>query len=129
VACLPFGERWLPHPVGEGAILDYDVPTRANQSPETRNGVPIVPQDGPDAQQEDEIVLLFLPEPIPDVSPLETTPVGDTVLRRQRPRGLQKGREGVDALDPGAPLLSQGHGHRALAAGQIEHGRSLRDSD
>ena len=37
-------------------------------------------------------------------------------------RSLQKWLEGVDALDSDSQLLSKGHGHRALPAGQIENG-------
>jgi hypothetical protein len=76
--------------LGQEAILDYDVPACANQSPKACNGLLIVPQHGPDAQQEGYIILRFLTEQIPNVSLLEATAMGDAPLRREHPRGLQK---------------------------------------
>ena len=82
VTNIPSSRRQMRHIVRQEAILDDDVPARANQSTKPCNGLPIVPQHRPDAQQEGYIVLRFLPEQIPNVPLLEATSMGDASLRR-----------------------------------------------
>ena len=82
VTGIPFSPRQMRNTVRQEAILDHDVPARANQSPKACNGLLMVPRHRSDAQQEDHIVLSFLSAQLPNVSLLEATSIANASLRR-----------------------------------------------